>query len=427
MSLIEKLHPLFSKFVSPIEVRGDGNCFYRAVSLGVFSTEEHHLLIRLISAIELIENRLYYDPNCKGFIDIVNDVSIRGSIQYEDSVERALHIGGYADMLNFYAASCIIDTPLLSYYPPTRCYHTVSVPHTRKVVGRGVKHDTNAAAHLMWTQTSVPLDLNKFSPNHFVILLQSETKSRVVVDLTSNLHDQSSSSCIPIGLKENVYYVIDNSQKIDRRAKGQRSDFTDDCGAWLPGGPTTKSYIISGPNDERKSIQMHKNVFCTMKRVGKGKRIHVPLDPQPDPSTVIALHRYYRKLKASDKYTRRISWLSVGSSDHTKACAEYLGEFPGLMPHGNSKTDQVGYKRTAATVLDAIGQELEKTKSVLSTFGKLQNEAMSTMQPRPRNSKQVENKKYNDAKAKRDELGPNIVGSNLADHFQHILSVTHSN
>ena len=31
------------------------------------------------------------------------------------------------------------------------------------------------------------------------------------------------------------------------------------------------------------------------------------------------------------------------------------------MPHGNSKTDQVGYKRTAATVLDAIGQELEKT------------------------------------------------------------------
>ena len=231
------------------------------------------------------------------------------------------------------------------------------------------------------------------------------------------LLDEDPLPCIPIGLKENVYYVIDNSQNIDRRAKGQRSDFTDDCGAWLPGGPTTKSYFISGPNDERKSIQMHKNVFCTMKRVGKGKRIHVPLDPQPDPSTVIALHRYYRKLKASDKYTRRISWLSVGSSDHTKACAEYLGEFPGLMPHGNSKTDQVGYKRTAATVLDAIGQELEKTKSVQSTFGKLQNEAMSTMQPRPRNSKQVENKKYNDAKAKRDELGPNIVGSNLADHF----------
>ena len=140
---------------------------------------------------------------------------------------------------------------------------------------------------------------------------------------------------------------------------------------------------------------------------------------------MIALHRYYRKLKASDKYTRRISWLAVGSSDHTKACAEYLDEFPGLMPHGNSKTDQVGYKRTAATVLDAIGQELEKTKSVQSTFGKLQNESMYTMQPRPRNSKQVENKKYNDAKAKRDELGPNIVGSNLADHFQHILSVTH--
>ena len=46
---------------------------------------------------------------------------------------------------------------------------------------------------------------------------------------------------------------------------------------------------------------------------------------------------------------------------------------------------------------------------------------MSTMQPRTRNSKQVKNKKDNDAKAKRDELGPNIVGSNLADHFQHII------
>ena len=45
----------------PISVLGDGNCMYHALSRGLFGTENHHLHVRLLTALEIIQNRKLYD------------------------------------------------------------------------------------------------------------------------------------------------------------------------------------------------------------------------------------------------------------------------------------------------------------------------------------------------------------------------------
>ena len=50
---------------SPRAVVGDGNCYYRAVSLALYGHEDHHRHLRAVTAIEMIKNREYYDVEGK--------------------------------------------------------------------------------------------------------------------------------------------------------------------------------------------------------------------------------------------------------------------------------------------------------------------------------------------------------------------------
>jgi len=50
---------------------------------------------------------------------------------------------------------------------------------------------------------------------------------------------------IPHGTKENVFVVITNERNVQRRQKGQRSEFVDDCGVWdsVSGASPMVTYI----------------------------------------------------------------------------------------------------------------------------------------------------------------------------------------
>ena len=39
-----------------LSVMGDGNCMYRTLSRGLFETENHHLHVRLLTALDIIQN-----------------------------------------------------------------------------------------------------------------------------------------------------------------------------------------------------------------------------------------------------------------------------------------------------------------------------------------------------------------------------------
>ena len=63
-------HPAMNTEVYPLQTLGDGNCFYRAVSLALTGSQDYHTTLRLMTALELIENRQAYDTRRKhnGFL-----------------------------------------------------------------------------------------------------------------------------------------------------------------------------------------------------------------------------------------------------------------------------------------------------------------------------------------------------------------------
>ena len=65
---------------SPRLVYGDGNCLYRAASLGIFGTQSYHLYLRLITSMELIARKLSSLQNA------VNRVSQTSPIRHQKFV-----------------------------------------------------------------------------------------------------------------------------------------------------------------------------------------------------------------------------------------------------------------------------------------------------------------------------------------------------
>ena len=96
----------------------------------------------------------------------------------------------------------------------------------------------------------------------------------------------------------------------------------------------------------------------------------MPLNPQSSDTEVIELHRYYAKLKKDVTYQKRVSWLGLGGNSEI-AVVEYIGAYPGLGPHGNSKHKDE-YMRTPDDVMDEM-REMSKSKKPKQVYDTLTN------------------------------------------------------
>ncbi len=75
-SILQLLQPgLLEEFV-PLQVFGDGNCLYRAVSRYLYRTEDRHHLLRLLTALEVAAHPDCYDPSRSDFRDLLRDARI---------------------------------------------------------------------------------------------------------------------------------------------------------------------------------------------------------------------------------------------------------------------------------------------------------------------------------------------------------------
>ncbi|XP_065312692.1 uncharacterized protein LOC135922197 [Gordionus sp. m RMFG-2023] len=103
---------------SPRKVIGDGNCFYRCLSLAIFGHEEEHLYMRLLTAIEIIINRKYYDIDDKFYSSNkrISDERI-STTDYNHILNDALMVGGWAQMMHLYASSAALGKAFQSYRP----------------------------------------------------------------------------------------------------------------------------------------------------------------------------------------------------------------------------------------------------------------------------------------------------------------------
>lgn len=178
---------------------------------------------------------------------------------------------------------------------------------------------------------------------------------KLVKLLTTYSHTESLNS-IPKGVKNNVYFVIKNEGNEEKRMEGKHSSFPDDCGPWKSEhGSSIKSYYVSDPNGQLRSVYKRKDVFCARYKK-MGKVLFTPINPQPSEGSVLEVCRYYSRLKKDLDYKRRISWLGYGATCREKiALVEYDGVFPGLSPHGNAKQNH------------SQAEEVEQAVQVLSS------------------------------------------------------------
>ena len=75
--VLRAYQPLVLDVYVPYAVAGDGNCCYRAVSLALYGTEEHHLHIRTLAAIEMLSHRHHYDVSDARYVGTIDVVDLR--------------------------------------------------------------------------------------------------------------------------------------------------------------------------------------------------------------------------------------------------------------------------------------------------------------------------------------------------------------
>jgi len=149
--ILQKYHPAILRQRRPVVTVGDGNCMYRAVSKAMSGTEDHHILFRVLTALEILKYPMYYDQSHTRYVDLIKDVRIMVS-PYEQLVRDVSRLGSYADMLHIYALSSALQHPIRSYYPPQFDAEFISEPYTKKVVGRGVNSSESPVATVTWKQ-----------------------------------------------------------------------------------------------------------------------------------------------------------------------------------------------------------------------------------------------------------------------------------
>lgn len=186
VDILQQLAPATLTHATPREIFGDGNCMYRALSLGLYGTQDHHLHLRLRAALEMNTHPEYYDTKHLQYQDLIKEDHIERTVQFVDLVKSTVTVGSYAGMEKMHAVSAALRLGLASYYPPSTANNYNTAAYTRKVYGRGVTPSKGIHVTVMWTQTVRLSDVHRFRPNHFVLLAAKNRPSPPLVDLTGS-------------------------------------------------------------------------------------------------------------------------------------------------------------------------------------------------------------------------------------------------
>ena len=115
---------------SPRSVVGDGNCFYRSLSLGLYGTQVMHESLRFRTAVQLLLNRDTYDVDSDVFI-LKNEPVF--TPEYRELVRLVLTDGNDAELVHVFALSAAISLTIQSYCCPETYMGASLHPHTMEI------------------------------------------------------------------------------------------------------------------------------------------------------------------------------------------------------------------------------------------------------------------------------------------------------
>ena len=222
---------------------------------------------------------------------------------------------------------------------------------------------------------------------------------------------------IPCGKKENVYFVIDNSNNFSRTLHGKKNTFTDDCGSWSNNNTISCLYMLN-PGGMGREIRFSNGMYCIKKTASNSYKI---IDPQPQQDQILTIGRYYSKLKLNENYKRKITWIKKFSQSYQKfAVVEYIGNYPGLSKHGNSKIIDNVYVRTPKSVLESIDEKIPFA-SARNLYDSLQNNSKNVLQ-KPRNLQQLYSRHHLQKQTKLDDQSKGYM-KNYADEILEVINM----
>ena len=87
------------------------------------------------------------------------------------------------------------------------------------------------------------------------------TTEKLIHTLTS---EKTTHTEVPNPIKENVYFVLDHKDNLDRQTSSKRMMFWDNCGTWDTTYTSTKTtHFIEQPNGDLKSCVLKNGLYCT--------------------------------------------------------------------------------------------------------------------------------------------------------------------
>ena len=167
---------------------------------------------------------------------------------------------------------------------------------------------------------------------------------------------------------------------------------------------------VPHPSRDLSTIFKRKTGYCIKQQRNKQVQ-YVPLDPQPDPKHVVSIQTYYTKCKLDKTYAKKACWFAHDSALQSNlAVVQYVGKFPGLAPHGNSR-QQTEYIRTPTEVMDEVKDMAGKHKPH-QIYNKLKNKYDEIS--RPTGLQQINDKiKYEKSKEKKHVGHSNTVADQV--------------
>jgi hypothetical protein len=179
---------------------------------------------------------------------------------------------------------------------------------------------------------------------------------------------------------------VTHNYNCQRRLSKNQSEYPDDCGTWdsKKNVTTTKEYIYS--NQLLSCVDKKNGLFG--RELKKG---FVPLQPQPDPASIVVVKRKYSTFCRHNAYKKRITWFEC-SLGLTNAVVEYIGDYrTNSTVHGNAKRITAPYIRVNMEHKAIIQEGIKHQKP----FREIRRQANKTNPDNIIDPKVVHNAKYN--------------------------------
>ena len=287
-----------------------------------------------------------------------------------------------------------------------------SSPHlahkSKSIVDSDVVSDVGDISYDDTAEGGMPFNLQRFHKTDSILQIMREKRSEVF-------------RSIPLGRKENVYFLLDATENQARHVAGEYMTFPDDCGAYGQGRNDTYYFHRNPENNVVHTIYKRSDLYCSKKYEDKTV-IFEPLDPQPPNESVYKVLRKKYKLKSNENFQKII----VFCSELDVAFVGYSGQYPdNILPHGNAKNSKKPYFRSSSACIQKIKKlvQSEKPKSAYTKMKKVE------VEDRARNHKQCENLRYRHRKLEKEKLNPHQpIGKSqtFADNVKNLINSINS-